>query len=99
MGVGSRFIGGSGSATTIRVGANKLVHIFGKEAHKLGGLLQRFRTQEAAYLAVERATQAAVVAGGITGKFEISVKVVGFNVTVRGVAIDGIARIGTFFIK
>jgi hypothetical protein len=80
------------------IGAAKLIHIFGNAAHHLGGLVAQFGSQEAAYLAVQRAAQAAVTAGGITGEYEIVVTVGGFAITMHGVVINGIARIGAFWI-
>jgi RHS repeat-associated protein len=76
---------------------NKLNHIFGKATHNLGPLLEEFGgSQQAAFNAVQSAAQAA--AGGLKGVFEIVVSVGGKLVTVRGRIIDGIARIGSFWI-
>jgi hypothetical protein len=80
------------------VDANKLNHIFGKAAHNLGPLVEKFGSQEATFNAVQSATQTAVKSGGITGVFETTVNVAGQNVVVRGNVIEGTARIGTFFI-
>lgn len=77
---------------------NKLNHIFGDVRHNLGPIVRVFGTQEAAFTAVESATQVAVEAQGVTGIFETTVTVAGENVVVRGRVIDGVARIGTFFI-
>ncbi len=79
-------------------GLNKLHHIFGKEAHNLGSLIQRFGSQGATFQAVRSATQAAVKSQGLTGVFETTVNVSGQHVVVRGKVIEGVARIGTFFI-
>ncbi|HMO31353.1 MAG TPA: hypothetical protein PKE07_00005, partial [Lacibacter sp.] len=39
--------------------------------------------------------------GGVpaNGNFEVSVKIYGYDVTIRGAVVDGIPRIGTAFIK
>ena len=94
-----RALAGRAGQVTFKVGANKLVHVFGKAAHNLGGLVQAYGSREAAYLAVERAAQAAVTAGNIAGRFEVVVTVAGHQVTVRGIVINGVMNIGTFFIK
>ena len=80
------------------VSSNTLNHIFGKAAHNLSSLVARFGSREAAFSAVRSATQAAVRAKGITGIFETTVRVGGQSVVVRGNVINGIARIGTFFV-
>lgn len=77
---------------------NKLHHIFGKAGHNLGPLVQKFGTQEGTFTAVESATQALVKSQGLTGVFETTVNVAGQNVVVRGTVMEGVARIGTFFI-
>jgi hypothetical protein len=76
---------------------NKLHHIFGNPAHNLGPVVAHFGSQGAAGAALEIATQAAITAGSITGKFQISIVLGGMNATVRGVVINGVARIGTAF--
>ncbi len=104
---GAGAAGGAGTASTAARGAqqaaraldpNKLHHIFGKASHNLGPLVQRFGTQEATFRAVESATQAAVRSQGLTGVFETTVNVAGQNVVVRGNVMEGVARVGTFFI-
>jgi RHS repeat-associated protein len=77
--------------------ANKLNHIFGKAAHNLDGLVSEFGSQEAAYNALQKATQEVVRQQGLTGVFETSVKVGSQTVTVRGAVVDGVAKIGTAF--
>lgn len=86
------------SGNRLDVDPNKLRHIFDKAAHNLGPLVQRFGSQEAAFKAVGAATQAAVRTQGLTGIFETTVSIAGQNVVVRGNVIDGLVRIGTFFI-
>jgi hypothetical protein len=83
-------------ATTID--PNRLHHIFDNADHNLGGVVSQFGSQQAAYHAMELATQAAVDAQGIRGVFEISVQVGQQMVTVRGNVVGGVARIGTAFI-
>jgi hypothetical protein len=77
--------------------ANKLNHIFGKAAHNLDALVSEFGSQEAAYNALQKATQQAVSQQGLTGVFETSVIVGSQTVTVRGAVVNGVAKIGTAF--
>jgi hypothetical protein len=77
--------------------ANKLHHIFGRVEHNLEPLVVQFGSEEAAFGAVETATKAAVRQQGLTGVFKTTVTVNGHNVVVRGNVIDGVPRIGTFF--
>jgi RHS repeat-associated protein len=77
---------------------NKLNHIFGDPGHNLDPLLQQFGSQDSLFNAVRDSTQAAIESQGISGIFETTVNVGGQDVVVRGNAIDGIARIGTFFV-
>ncbi len=81
--------------------ANKLKHIFGQERHKLKGLLDSFSgNQMNAYSAVEQAAQEYATMNNLTSVLnEFSVVVSGYEITVRGIVIDGILKIGTFFIK
>jgi RHS repeat-associated protein len=78
--------------------SNALRHIFGNAAHNLEPLVARFGSQDAAFVAVRNATQVAVRARSISGVFETTVRVGGKSVVVRGNVINGIVRIGTFFI-
>jgi hypothetical protein len=78
--------------------ANKIRHIFGPARHGLGEVVSHFGSEEAAFQALERATQQAVQSQGLKGIFETTVKLGGTDVTVRGSVIDGIARIGTAFV-
>ena len=77
---------------------NKLNHVFGDAGHNLGGLVGQFGSEAAAYNAVEAAAAAAVRQQGINGVFQTVVTVGGQQVTVRGIVINGLMRIGTFFI-
>jgi RHS repeat-associated protein len=80
------------------VDPNKLNHIFGNAEHGVDGLVDTFGSQENAYNAIQQATQGLVDQQGVTGVFEEVVNVGGQDVTVRGVVIDGVVRIGTAFI-
>jgi hypothetical protein len=89
---------GAGQATKA-IDPNKLRHIFGQAKHKLGPLLAKFGgSQEAAFKAVESATQAAARNQGLSGIFTTTVEVGGQNVVVKGRVIDGTAHIGSFWI-
>ena len=82
----------------VAVDANKLVHIFGNARQDLGPLTLIFGSQEVVFAAVQSAAQSAVRSQSLSGVFETTVNVAGQNVVVRGKVIDGVARIGTFFI-
>ncbi|MCL2341969.1 MAG: RHS repeat-associated core domain-containing protein [Firmicutes bacterium] len=86
--------------TKVVENANKFTHVFNNSQHKLAPLLKKYgNNQQKAYNAVYDATFNYVKNNGMTGIFEVTVKVSGYNVTVRGNVIDGAVRIGTFFIK
>ncbi|HEY2410270.1 MAG TPA: hypothetical protein VGI10_29900 [Polyangiaceae bacterium] len=89
---------GAGAVERTLVDANKLNHIFAKAGHKLGPLLEKFGSQEATFNAVQKATQTAVKSGGLSGIFKTTVEVAGQNVVVKGNVINGVARIGSFWI-
>jgi hypothetical protein len=100
-GAGAAAFGSIAAATRAASGGidpNKLHHIFDKPLHNLDRLLQAFGSQQAAYNAVQRAAQDYITAHGLTGKFEIVINVGGVTVTVRGMVVNGIVRIGTFFV-
>jgi hypothetical protein len=80
------------------VDPNKLRHVFGASRHRLGPLIEVFGSEESAFLAVESAAQAAVRAQQLSGVFEVTVSIGQQNVVVRGAVVEGVARIGTFFI-
>lgn len=77
----------------------KLIHIFGKPGHGLDVMVKALGSQEKVYQAVYTAfakvassyTQAQLHQG-------IQIAVSGFTVTVRGEIVNGIVKIGTFFI-
>jgi hypothetical protein len=78
---------------------NKLDHIFGQARHNLNPVVNAYGNREAAYNAVY--SEFSRVAGNYTNaqlNRGIQVSVRGFNITVRGTIVDGVARIGTFFI-
>ncbi len=59
------------------VDANKLSHIFGNSQHDLAGIVSKFGSQQAAFEAIQQATQATVEQQSITGVFETTVQVSG----------------------
>jgi hypothetical protein len=81
-----------------KVDANKLHHIFDNPRHGLDGLVTECGSQESAFQAVARATREAVKAQGITGEYEIEVKVGRHLLTVTGHVDNGIVNIGTVYI-
>jgi RHS repeat-associated protein len=101
LGPGGVPAGRAGNAKAIAQAAvdpNKLTHIFGKASHNLGPLVQALGSHEDAFSAVQNAAQTAVRNQGLSGVFETTVNVAGQDVVVRGNIIDGVVRIGTFFI-
>jgi RHS repeat-associated protein len=86
------------AGTSAVANANKLGHIFGKAAHNLGALVEEFGGQQGAFSAVQGAIDQQVAKAGIRGVFEEIVRVGSQTVTVRGRVIDGVAKIGTFFV-
>lgn len=76
---------------------SKIVHIFGKSQHKLAPLVSQLGNYEK----VIRSTLIALENSGklpLSGIFECSVEVGGYNVVVRGFVQDGIPKIATMFI-
>ena len=65
--------------------------------HNLTDLVVKFGSQEAAFKAIQQATEAAVQQQGLTGVFQTTVRVAGETVTVRGNVIGGVVKIGTAF--
>ena len=83
--------------------ANDYNHIFGNPDHNLEPFLAYYGgNQSAAYGAVLDVAQSYVTSNGIMGIIDrynqITVNVCGFYITVRGNVINGVLRIGTFFI-
>jgi len=89
----------AGATEEVAANANKLSHIFGNASHHLDDLVGHFGGQQEAFNAVQTATDELVASKGLTGVFEQVVNVAGQDVTVRGRVIEGVARIGTFFIR
>jgi RHS repeat-associated protein len=78
---------------------NKANHVFGKSEHNLNGLLKKYSGNTVkAYRGITDATQKYVKKNNITENFETILKVKGYNVTIRGTVINGMARISTAFI-
>jgi len=81
---------------------NRANHIFGPkslEKHALGDFLKKFGGNKVkAFQSLERATQKHVTNNLIDGVFEVSVKVRGVGVNVRGRVVDGNVNIGTAFV-
>jgi hypothetical protein len=75
--------------------ANKLNHIFGNPAHGLDGLVKQFGSEQAAYQAIQQATEVTVKAQRITGLFRTKVRVGPETITVKGKVINGTVKIGT----
>ena len=82
---------------TPQIDPNKLAHIFGQSRHNLDGLVKQFGSQEKAFNAIQKATEAAARSQGIKGSFEATVKVGTENITVRGNVINDVIKIGTAF--
>ena len=82
------------------VNPNKLNHIFNNPQHHLDDLVDTFNgNQQSAYNAVS--SEFSKVAANYTADElakGVQITVNGFNLMVRGSCIDGIAKIGTFFI-
>jgi RHS repeat-associated protein len=79
------------------IDANKLHHIFGKASHNLDDVVSATGSKEATFRAMQTGVQALADAGKLSGRFEAVVRVGGYDVTVTGRVVDGIARIGTAF--
>jgi hypothetical protein len=77
---------------------NKLHHIFDYPRHGLDALVTQFGSQESAFQAIAHATRDAIMAQGITGDYEIEVKVGDHLVTVSGRVDDGKVNIGSAYI-
>ncbi len=79
---------------------NKVNHVFGEgqvQKHKLEGVLKSYGGEKVkAYRALQEATRKAV--GSNPGRFQTTVSVNNYNVTVRGATVNGTPRISTAFI-
>ncbi len=78
--------------------SNDVNHVFGNPGHNLDPVAAEFGSPQQAYIALQKAVQNAVQERNIQGIFETEVQVGSRTVTVRGNAINGIAKIGTAFI-
>ena len=85
------------SKSVTKIDPNKISHIFDQAKHGLQPLVNQFGSKEAAFQAMQKATEAVVKSKGITGVFEITVKVGTETVTVRGNVLNGVTKIGTAF--
>ncbi len=85
------------AAKATRIRASTMHHVFSQKRHKLDDLVTLFGSEDKAFDAVQKATNAAVKSQRIDGVFEVAVKVGTEAITVRGSVIDGIVRISTFF--
>lgn len=78
---------------------NKLHHIFGNHRHRLADMVTSAGSEDAAFDAMERGAQAAFSVGGLKeirpGVFEGAVTIYGTEVTVRGVVVGGVFRVGS----
>ena len=80
--------------------ANKLYHVFRSDHILMQKLVARYGSQQAAYKVLQQAVVKALEQEGkLAGPYEVDVVVGGMRVTVRGVIIDGVVRIGTAFVR
>lgn len=78
---------------------NKKNHIFGKEQHHLQDFLKSFGDDmDLALDAIEQAARDFVKENNITGLFEETINVNGYDITVRGNVVGGEFHLGTAFI-
>lgn len=78
---------------------NKVGHVFDKPEHALDPVLRQFPSAKDAYIALQAAAQRSVGSNPNEGSYQIVVNVGGTNVTITGVVVNGIARIGTAFLE
>jgi hypothetical protein len=71
----------------------------GETGHKLESVAIRFGSRDAAYDAIESVAQQVVTKKGLNGVFSEVVDVGGTNVTVEGKVINGVARVGTAYVR
>lgn len=76
---------------------NKVIHIFDKVEHNLNPLVEQLGGRENTVRAILSAAYNKLPTKGLFK--DITVDVSGFTVYIRGCVIDGIPKIGTFFIK
>jgi hypothetical protein len=82
---------------------NKRIHIFGNPRHNLAPLLVEFGDEEAAFAAMQAAVDAALARGELSvdarGRYRSVVDIGRCRVTVRGAIVDGVARIGSAWMR
>ncbi|WP_353572695.1 Hint domain-containing protein [Candidatus Albibeggiatoa sp. nov. BB20] len=91
------FVGDDGALVHNCIDYNKLHHIFGKADHRLDNFLSQFDSQEAAFLALEKAGLNAA-RGRADGVHNIRVKIGSVFVTIRVYIKNGKARLSTAYI-
>jgi hypothetical protein len=88
--------GSASPAASPQPDPNRLHHIFDNPRHGLDKFVNDFGSQEAAFNALQNATQKVVESQGVQGVFkELSVQVGSRTLSVSGRVMDGVARIGT----
>ena len=75
----------------------KLNHIFDQPKHNLGSLIAEFGSEAIAGDAIQTAAEGVVKKKGITGVFEEVVQVGTQQITIRGMVVKGVVKIGTAF--
>jgi RHS repeat-associated protein len=75
--------------------ANKIIHVFGKSAHGLGGVVEELGSAAKAFAEAQRAVETAYAA---TGSMPSTIQLGSFIVRVTGAVVEGTPRIGTMFI-
>ncbi len=81
----------------LSIDPNRLNHIFNRPGHNLDTLVRKSGDIPSAFMKVQDTIREHVVQRGITGHYTETVTVAGEEITVRGVVIDGIVKIGTFW--
>jgi RHS repeat-associated protein len=82
----------------VKVSLNDLRHIFENPDHLLDGVLQAYGSAKLAGDALSARAQLHVNRQQLAGKVEFQIKVAGYEVTVRGMVVNGTFRFGTAFI-
>ncbi|MCL1920731.1 MAG: RHS repeat-associated core domain-containing protein [Kiritimatiellaeota bacterium] len=81
--------------TAQSVDPNKLHHIFDKAGRGLDAMVNQYGSQQAAFNAIQKATEVAVRGQNITGEFytkPLLVKIGEMSVTVRGNVVNGVVK-------
>ena len=83
-----------------KIDPNIINHIFNNPEHKFESLVSQFGSKEAALAALQKAAQSVIASKGIVnGEFRETVRFGSEIVTVKGMVIDGIARIESAYKK